>query len=270
MARMAVRSTWAARRSDSSVTLAAAAARSAAGTRPRWRDGASIPASRGSTPSTGSPVASMALVISSEWRREPALFKITPAQLDLRIEGVEAVHDRRRRTRDLRDVQHQDHRRRDQTGHVRGGGEPVAADLPVEQAHHPFDHGDVGGLRRHRPVQQQRDDLILGAQVRVEVAAGATGGQGVVAGVDVVRSDLEAGHLQALGAQRAHQPGGHRRLPVARAWRGHHQPRQAYHSMPRWPFWPSSNGCLILVISVTSWAISINRGSARRPVMITC
>ncbi len=45
---------------------------------------------------------------------------------------------------------------------------------------------------------------------------------------------------------------------------------KGHHSIPRWPFWPSSKGCLILVISVTSWAISSSLGSARRPVMITC
>ena len=74
-----------------------------------------------------------------------------PAQPDLRVEGVEAVHDRRRRTRDLRDVQHQDHRSRDQAGDMRGGGEPLAADLSVEQPHHAFDHGDVGGSEASSP-----------------------------------------------------------------------------------------------------------------------
>ena len=37
-----------------------------------------MPASRGNTPSTGRPVASIAATISSACRAEPALFKITP------------------------------------------------------------------------------------------------------------------------------------------------------------------------------------------------
>ena len=47
---------------------------------------------------------------------------------------------------------------------------------------------------------------------------------------------------------------------MAGAGSGQHDPRQSgYHSMPRWPFWPESNGCLILVISVTSDAASIKQ-----------
>ena len=75
-----------ARRSDRPTGPArpSASGRSAAGTRPRCRDGASMPASRGSTPRTGIPVASRAATTSSEWRTDPALFKITP---EMRVSG---------------------------------------------------------------------------------------------------------------------------------------------------------------------------------------
>ena len=102
----------------------------------------------------------------------------------------------------------------------------------------------------------------------------------MVARVDVVGPYLEAGNLPPCSNQRTHQSGGNRGLTVARAGGGNHQAgelvrgpgrwRIHHHSMPRWPFCPSSKGCLILVISVTSWAAASSFGSARRPVMITC
>ena len=175
---------------------AAASARSAAGTRPRCRLGASMPASRGRTPSTGSPVASIAATISSACRGEPALFRITPLSRSSRVEGVEPVHDGGGGAGHLADVQHQDHRGVDQGRDVGGRGEPLAADLAVEQPHHALDDGEVGRLGVARAVQQQRGDLVGPAQVRIQVAAGPAGGQGVVAGVDVVRADLEPGDLR--------------------------------------------------------------------------
>ena len=96
-------------------------------------------------------------------------------------------------------------------GDVGGRGEPVAADLPVVQAHDALDDGEVGAACA---VQQQRDEPLLADEVRVEVAAGAAGGERVVAGVDVVGADLVAGHVVAGAAQRRHQAGGDRRLAV--------------------------------------------------------
>src|SRR5690606_7563533 len=107
-------------------------------------------------------------------------------------------------------------------------------------------------------------------EVRVGVAAGAAGRQGVVAGVDVVRTDLVTAHLVAGHPESGHEPGGDRGLALAGGRRGDDEPGQGYHSMPLWPFWPTSIGCLTLLISVTRSAASTRRGSALRPVMITC
>ena len=54
------------------------------------------------------------------------------------------------------------------------------------------------------------------------------------------------------------------------AGRGDDDARDRYHSMPRWPFWPASIGCLTFVISVTRSAAAIRSGCASRPVMMTC
>ena len=79
------------------------------------------------------------------------------------------------------------------------------------------------GLRRLRPVQQQRRDLVLATEVGIEVAAQPTSRQRVVARIDVVRPDLEACDLQAGGSQRPHQSGGNGRLAVTRAGSSDHQ-----------------------------------------------
>ena len=112
-------------------------------------------------------------------------------------------------------------------------------------------------------MQQQRDEPFLADEVRVEVAARPAGGEGVVAGVDVVGADLVARDDVPGSAQRGHQAGGDRRLAVTGRRGGDDESRQAdrspmisYHSMPRWPFCPASMGCLTLVISVTRSAIS--------------
>jgi hypothetical protein len=83
---------------------------------------------------------------------------------------------------------------------------PVVSEA-VEQSHHALDDRDVGGLRRGGPPGEHRRDLVLADEPRVEVAAGAAGGQGVVARVDVVRADLVRGDLQAPRPQRAQQAG---------------------------------------------------------------
>jgi hypothetical protein len=64
----------------------------------------------------------------------------------LGVEAVEAVHHRRRRAGHRRRVHHQDHRRAQQLGHLRGGRELPTARLPVEQPHHALDHRDVGAM----------------------------------------------------------------------------------------------------------------------------
>ena len=142
------------------------------------------------------------------------------------LEGVQAVDEGGGRPGHPRDVDDDDERGVDQAGHVRGGGEPLAAHPAVEEPHDALDHGDVRGRGDRGPVQQQRGELIGPAQVRVEVAPWPSGGERVVARVDVVRTDLEPRDLEPLGPQRPHQPGGHGRLPVPGRGRGDQQPRQ--------------------------------------------
>ena len=104
-----------------------------------------------------------------------------------------------------------------QGGDVRGGCFPGGTESAVEQAHHAFDDGDV---RRSRAVQQQRDDAVFADEERVEVAARAAGGQGVVAGVDEVGSDLVAGYRHAARDQGGHQSGCDSGLSVPGRGRG--------------------------------------------------
>ena len=112
-------------------------------------------------------------------------------------------------------------------GDVRGRGEAVATDLPVVQAHHALDDGEVGA---GGAVQQQRHEAVLADEVRVEVAAGAAGGERVVAGVDVVGADLVAADGVAGAGERGHQPGGDGGLAVAGGGRGDDEPGEGYHA----------------------------------------
>ena len=95
-------------------------------------------------------------------------------------------------------------------------------------------------VRRHRAVQQQRDDPLLADQVRVEVAARAAGGQGVVAGVDVVGADLVA--ARPPGPRRAARPSARWRRSSCRGrmpGRGHHRGAAAEALTTRCPAGPS-------------------------------
>ena len=192
-----------------------------------------------------------------------------------RVERDHALHDRGDRAGRVRDVDDEHDRAPGDGGDVGGGGEPVAADLPVVQTHDALDDRDVGSIGT---VQQQRDEPFLPDEVRVEVAARSAGGEGVVAGVDVVGADLVARDGVPGSAQRRHQARGDRRLAVTGRGGGNDKSRKAdrspmifaYHSMPFWPFWPWSKGCLTCCISVTRSAISTSLGSAPRPVTMTC
>ncbi len=193
------------------------------------------------------------------------------------IPGGEAVHHGRGRAARGGRVHDQHDRGGGQPGRMGGRGEVrgLAGPRhrhPVEQAHHPFDDGDVGAVGA---VGEQGADAFLAAEHGVEVAPGAAGGQGVVARVDVVRADLVRGDPQAAGGQGGHQPGRHGGLARAAGRGRDQQPGQddagaAHHSIPRWPFWPASIGCFTLVISVTRSAASSSCGGAARPVMTTC
>ena len=150
-----------------------------------------------------------------------------PGHADRRVEGGEPVHDRGRGAGRVADVDREHDRGAGERGHVRRRAETVAAESPVEEPHDALDDGDVGGAVGPRGVQQQRLDECLAAEHRVEVAPGAAGREGVVARVDEVGPDLEAADGVPGGAQGSHEPGGDRRLAVARAGRGDDDAGQA-------------------------------------------
>ena len=90
------------------------------------------------------------------------------------------------------------------------------------------------------------------------------GGETVVGRVDVVGPDLERRDPRTPGPQGSDQSDGHGGLAAARRRRGDDDSGdEGYHSIPRWPFSPTSNGCLTLTISVTMSAAS--RISGRTP-----
>jgi hypothetical protein len=117
-------------------------------------------------------------------------------------------------------------------------GEPVAADLAVVEAHHALDDRDVGVLGA---MQEQRHEPFLTHEVRVEVATRPSGGEGVIARVDVVGPHFVTRHGVAGSPQRRHQAGGDGRLAVAGRRSSDDESRQiaapprgkAHHSMPR-------------------------------------
>ncbi len=142
----------------------------------------------------------------------------------MRVERGEPVDQRGDATAGRTRVDDEHHGRVRELGHVSGGREPLGAERAVEQTHHALDDGYLGGPGPGAgPVQQQRDDLVLALQVRVQVPRRPAGGEGVVAGVDVIRSDLVPGDLEAPVPQRRHQAGRHRRLPLTGRGRRDHQ-----------------------------------------------
>ena len=164
------------------------------------------------------------------------------------------MHDRRRRARHRRRVDHEHDRRPQQLGHVRGGGELAPPRRAVEQPHHALDHRDVGA---GAAVARQGRDQLRPGEERVEVPPRPPGGQRVVARVDVVGPDLEALHAQPARAQRPDQPARDRRLAGARA-RPRDDDARDHHSIPCCARMPASNGCLTLTTSETRSAASIS------------
>ena len=114
----------------------------------------------------------------------------------------------------------------EQRGDV-GGRRRRAVGGAVEQAHHPLDDQEVGARRRpgRRAGRWRRPRTS-----RVEVAARAAGGQGVVAGVDEVGArPWPSATATPRRAKRRHQPGGDRGL--ARPPSGCRRPRDAAPSV---------------------------------------
>ena len=120
----------------------------------------------------------------------------------------------------------------------------------VEETHHALDHRDVGRVRRARPVGEQRRDWSSPTSHGSRLRPGRPGREGVVAGVDVVGADLVR---QTRGRGRAARARARSRRSSCRARAGAAMTTRGtvHHSMPGWPFWPASIGCLIFVISAT-------------------
>ena len=149
--------------------------------------------------------------------------------------GVErrvAVDHRRGGTGHRPGIHHEHDRRVQELGDVGRGRQLPAATLAVEEAHHALYHGHVGTAGA---VGEERGYEVGAGEVGVEVAAGASGGEGVVGGVYKVRADLEGGDPEAPVREGGHEAGGHGGLADARVGARYHYARGAYHSMPFWP-----------------------------------
>ena len=101
----------------------------------------------------------MASATSMRWRSLATRLKITPAMLHRRIVRGKAAHDGRRRLRLPRHVEDEDDRQAEMRGEIGGRAAPaVRPGGAVEQAHHAFDHDEIGvarGLRGQR-IEQRR------------------------------------------------------------------------------------------------------------------
>src|SRR5207248_199113 len=102
-------------------------------------------------------------------------------------------------------VDHEDHRRVDQVRDVRGRRELAATYGAVVEAHDAFDDSEVCATRS---VGEQVADPLLPDEERIEVAARPTRRERVIAGVDVIRADLERSDAQPGPRERRDQSGG--------------------------------------------------------------
>ena len=139
-----------------------------------------------------------------------------PGQAHTAPEGVEAVHHRGDRVARRRGVDDEDHgggqRGGDLCGRRRG-----AVGGTVEKTHHPFDDEQI--FSRSRPGSHRRDP-VEPAHPGVDVAGRRTRGQGVVAGVDVVGTDLGGTDAHASRGESGHQTGGDGGLAYTRMGSG--------------------------------------------------
>ena len=149
--------------------------------------------------------------------RRPDLVEDHPADPHGALQRRKAVQQSRNALTLATRIDHQQHRRAQQSGDLGGGsagrGQELFVDATVEQSHDALDDGDVG-IPRTVPVQ--RPDQILAHHDRVEVAARPAGGQRVVTRIDEVRTDLERCDAVAHLAQRGHQTGCNGGLSAAR------------------------------------------------------
>ena len=120
-------------------------------------------------------------------------------QLHVGIEALEAQQHRGGAPGHGARVQHQHDGRAQPLGDLGGGTRLARALEPVEAAHDPLDHREVG---IGRVPSHRRHGVVVPAHPAIEVVRGAPGGEGVEARVDEVGTHLEPLHGQSPTAQR--------------------------------------------------------------------
>ena len=195
-----------------------------------------------------------------------------PADAHRRVEGGEAVHERGHRPSRAARVHDEHHRRPQQSRHMGGRARTrpgrrrrrtVPSRLRRRRRRPPRVARRAGTAARSGPPPTSH-----GSRLR----PGRPGGQGVVAGVDVVRADLVRADGQAARAQRGEQPGGHGRLAVPDS-----RPRRRRRGAGRSPFdaplalLPGVHRVLDLGhLDDQVGGLDQRRAGASRPVMMTC
>lgn len=80
----------------------------------------------------------------------------------------------------------------------------------IEETHDPLDQKQVS---THRCLGGHWEDRTSSTYPRIQVPSRPPCGQGMVAGIDEVRSDLGWSHLQSAPGQGSHEPGRYGRFP---------------------------------------------------------
>jgi len=151
-----------------------------------------------------------------------------------RIEALEAEGNRAGTAGQRAGVEDQHDRRRQPLGELRRRAVLRRGVDAVEAAHHALDEGDVG------PRRNPRDDVehaLAAAHPAVEIVGRPAGHDGVQAGVDEVRPDLEGLHGEAAAPQRRQQTERDRRLADAAGHARHDE--DARHGRPLGPSTPA-------------------------------
>ena len=178
---------------------------------------------------------------------------------------LESEHYRRHAFAGRTGIHDQYHRRRKRAGQRGRAGNAAAA--TVEQSHHAFHHGNVHAARSRGKHRQQS---FLRHQPAVQIVAGTTGGQRVIAGINIIRPDLVGLSIQAAPTQRRKQPADNRRFPYAALRPGDYQPGNPYpvsqYSTPHLPKIPCEIGCFTISHSVASSASASRACGILRPV----
>ena len=145
----------------------------------------------------------------------------------------QAERDRGDGTRCVRGVQAQHDRGAEEGSNMRRRSETVGTELPVEQAHHSFYHGDLGSSGA---VGQQGRHPVLSHQKRIQIAPHSSRRKRVIAGVDEIGAYLETLNRHPAGGQRRDDAGRDGGFALPRGGGGHDEAGNIHHSMPFWPF----------------------------------